>query len=155
MHMIDIHNRAELFALFHQIPATREPLFGAMTPQHMVEHLTRTVRFSNGREPQPHYYSPEKEQRFKTYLLGNDAPMVVGFRSPVLPPEGLPDLLHSDLAEAIRQLEEELEEFDRFFRKNPGATPVNPSLGELTYGEWVRFHEKHFVHHLGQFGLIA
>ncbi|MBO9641390.1 MAG: DUF1569 domain-containing protein [Siphonobacter aquaeclarae] len=150
--MIDIQDRNEIFLFLRQLPPDRKPLFGAMTPQHMVEHLAHSVRFSNGREPQPHYYTPEKEQRFKAYMMDAHTSLVPGFRSPVMPAEGLPDLLHTSLAEALTQLEDELQAFDRFFQENPEATPVNPAVGELGYKEWVVFHNKHFRHHLGQFG---
>lgn len=89
--MIDILDRTNLFDTLSQLQADEKPRFGAMTARHMVEHLAFAVRFSNGKEPQQHYYPPEKEQKIKAYILDTDNDFMVGFKAPVLPAEGLPD----------------------------------------------------------------
>lgn len=152
--MINILDRVALFDILTRIQADEKPRFGAMTAQHMVEHLAFAVRFSNGKEPQKHYYTPEKEQKIKTYILDTDNDFMIGFKAPVLPAEGLPDLRCSGLEEAFSSLKNELADFDAYFEKNPGASPVNPTMGELNYQEWVRFHNRHFAHHFKQFGLL-
>lgn len=68
--MIDILDRTKLFEILNKLQADDKPEFGAMTPQHMVEHLTFSVRFSNGKEPQQHYYPTEKEQKSRHLSLG-------------------------------------------------------------------------------------
>lgn len=152
--MVDILDRAKLFDILGRLEANEKPRFGAMTAQHMVEHLAFTVRFCNGKEPQRHYYSPEKEQKIKAYILDTDNDFMIGFKAPVLPPEGLPELQHSDLNHAVSGLKTELTDFDSYFLKHPENRPVNPTMGELNYHEWVRFHNRHFTHHFKQFGLL-
>lgn len=152
--MIDILDRTNLFDILSQLQASEKPRFGTMTAQHMVEHLVFTVRFSNGKEPQRHYYPPEKEQKFKAYILDTDNDFMIGFRSPVLPAEGLPELQYSNLNDAVARLETELTDFDSYFLQHPADQPVNPAIGELNYKEWVRFHNRHFTHHFKQFGLM-
>lgn len=152
--MIDILDRVKLLGILDQLQPGEKPRFGAMTAQHMVEHLAFSVRFSNGKEPQKHYYPPEKEQKIKTYILDTDNDFMIGFKAPVLPADGLPELWCSDLKEAVSALRNELVCFDNYFEEHPADQPVNPTMGELNHREWVRFHNRHFSHHFKQFGLL-
>lgn len=152
--MIDILDRIKLFDILNQLQADEKPRFGVMTAQHMVEHLAFAVRFSNGKEPQRHYYLPEKEQKIKAYILDTDNDFLIGFRSPVMPVEGLPELQYPDLNEALTRLRTELADFDSYFLRHPEDQPVNPTMGELNHKEWIRFHNRHFTHHFKQFGLL-
>jgi hypothetical protein len=152
--MIDILDRPKLFEILSKLHAGDKPEFGGMTPQHMVEHLAFVVRFSNGKEPQQHHYPTDKEEKIKTFVIGTDKDMPIGFKSPVLPIEGLPALKHSIIDKAIGNLKLELADFDNYFLKNPTAKPINPTMGGLKYEEWVRFHNRHFTHHFKQFRLL-
>ena len=152
--MIDILDRPKLFEILNKLKADDKPAFGAMTAQHMVEHLAFTVCFSNGKEPQQHYYIADKEQKIKAFVIDSDKDMPIGFKSPVLPTEGLPILKHSRLISAIDNLKTELNDFDNYFLNHPFNKPINPTMGELNYKEWVRFHNRHFTHHLSQFRLL-
>jgi len=152
--MIDISDKANIFDTLSHLYPGEKPRFGTMSPQHMVEHLAFSVRFSNGKEPQKHYYSPEKEQKIKAYILDTDNDFMIGFKAPVLPAEGVPELRCANLDEAVSVLKNELVDFDRYFEEHPAALPVNPTMGELNYREWVRFHNRHFTHHFKQFGLL-
>lgn len=152
--MIDILDRIRLFEIVSKLKVDDKPEFGIMTPQHMVEHLAFVVSFSNGKEPQQHYYPTEKEQKIKAFIIGTDNDMPMGFKSPVLPTEGLPTLKHSNLINAIDNLKTELNDFDNYFINHPSDKPINPTMGELNYKEWVRFHNRHFTHHFKQFRLL-
>lgn len=151
--MIDILNKSELSTVLSKLREDDLPAFGAMSPQHMVEHLAFTVGFSNGNAPQQHHYPAEKEQKIKAFIMDSDHEMPISFKSPVLPAEGLPELLHGNLAQAVEQLNRELLQFDHYFALNPSAKPVNPTMGALNYTEWLRFHNRHFTHHFKQFKL--
>jgi len=152
--MIDILDRAKLVEILTKLQVDDKPEFGAMTAQHMVEHLAFAVRFSNGNEPQKHHYSPDKEQKIKLFVINTDNDMPIGFKSPVLPTEGLPTLRDSSLNIAIDNLKIELNNFDNHFLKYPTDKPINPTMGELNYKEWVIFHNRHFTHHFKQFRLV-
>lgn len=152
--MVDILDRKILFNTLSRLRADDKPEFGEMTPQHMVENLAFAVRFSNGKDPQQHYYSIEKEQKIKAFVISTENDMPIGFKSPVLPTEGLPTLKHSNLTNAINNLKVELKDFDNYFIKHPTDKPINPTMGELNYKEWIRFHNKHFTHHFKQFRLL-
>jgi hypothetical protein len=152
--MIDILDRAKLFEILSKLQADDKPEFGAMTPQHMVEHLAFVVRFSNGKEPQQHHYTTDKQQKIKAFVIDTDKDIPIGFKYPVLPTEGLLTLKHSGLSNAIDNLKTELNQFDNYFLKHPSDKPINPTMGELNYKEWVRFHNRHFTHHFKQFRLL-
>lgn len=146
--MIDILDRTKLFEILSKLQADDEPEFGTMTPQHKVEHLAFAVGFSNGKELQQHHYSIEKEQRIKAFIIiETDDDMPIAFKSPVLPKGGFPTLRHSNLTNAIDNLKTELNDFGTYFTNHPSDKPINPTMGELNYQEWVRFHSRHFTHH--------
>ncbi len=152
--MIDILDRTKLFEILSKLQTDSKPQFGAMTPQHMVEHLAFAVRFSNGKEPQQHHYPTDKEVKIKGFVIGTDNEMPIGFKSPVLPTEGPPTLKYSNLTHAIDNLRTELTDFDNYFINQPLQKPINPTMGELNHQEWVRFHNRHFTHHFRQFSLL-
>lgn len=152
--MIDILDRTKLFEILSKLQADDRPEFGGMTPQHMVEHLAFAVRFSNGKEPQQHHYPTDKEQRIKTFVIDTDKDLPIEFKSPVLPTEALPTLKHSSINNAIDNLKMELTDFDNHFIKHPIDKPISPTMGELNYKEWIRFHNRHFTHHFKQFRLL-
>ena len=151
--MINILNRIKLFEILNNLQMDVLPEFGEMTPQHMVEHLALAVRFSNGKEPQKSCYSTDKEQKIKAFVIGSHNELPIGFKSPVLPIDGLSKLEFSNLKNAIENLKIELTDFDNYFIKNSSIKPINPTMGELDYHEWIIFHNKHFTHHFGQFRL--
>lgn len=151
--MIDVMNRNELFAVLGKLKPNQLAQFGIMTPHHMVEHLAFSVQFANGKLSQKLYVTPERAQAIKQFILGDGA-HPIGFKSPLLG-EGLEPLSTSDLSAAIHYLDQELRAFDAYFADHPTSTPINPMLGELSYSEWIGFHNKHFSHHFKQFGLLA
>ena len=51
------------------LPDEQLPLWGALTPQHMVEHLLLSVQFSNGNQSTQLVIPEEKAANAKTRLL--------------------------------------------------------------------------------------
>jgi len=151
--MIDIHNRIDIRSKLNQLCTDTAPLFGKMSPQHMVEHLSFALMFSNGSWPQTCYYPERIAQRIKASVIDSDKELPVGFKAPMLD-EDPSVLTNPDLKTAIVMLFTELELFDTYFTHHKDATPTNPTMGALNYSEWVVFHNKHFHHHFKQFGLV-
>ena len=150
---IDITDAASVLPLLKKVDAKAKPVFGIMSFQHAVEHLVMLLRLSNGNMDIELQYPPEKAAKFKAYLIDAENEMTPGFRAPILPVNEVLPLQYKNVDEALFYLKVELEAFHRFFRENPGAKTVNPSLGAMDYEEWIIFHNKHFRHHLKQFGL--
>ncbi|MEY3564131.1 MAG: hypothetical protein RJA23_301 [Bacteroidota bacterium] len=128
-----------------------EAKFGILTPQHMVEHLTITVKLSAGRIPIPVFEPNEKQLARKQALLFTDIPFPQGVKAPGLP-DTLLELRYPDLETAKAELIKSYEAYHLLFQENPTKHTPHPGFGLLNYEEWELFHAKHIDHHLGQFG---
>jgi hypothetical protein len=128
-----------------------KPLWGKMTPQHMVEHLILAVKMSNGKFKLECFNPPEKIPTLKRFLMSS-RPLPKLFENPALG-KGLQPLEYKSLDEAIEKLKDEVENYYSFFDRSPAVKTINVTFGELNKEEWDVFHKKHFEHHLSQFDL--
>ena len=122
-----------------------------MSPQHMVEHLYKTVQTSIN-EIEMKIFTEEKRIPVLKKLFLGDRLLPKEFMNPAIGPD-LIDLEFENLDTAIKELENVLIRYDKFFEQNPSAKTIHPIFGYLTKEEWNIFHQKHFKHHLSQFGL--
>ena len=127
--------------------------FGIMTPQHMIEHLTVTVKISYGRIKIPNFELSEKQKFQKTALLDTNLEFPKGVMAPGMTTGELTSLRNTNLFKAQEQLQDSILAYHAHFTSDPTATTVHPRFGQLTYVEWERFHRKHFKHHFEQFGI--
>lgn len=132
-------------------PETKQ-LWGKMSAQHMVEHLILAVRTSNGKLNVGCFNPPEKWQTLKRFLLSS-RPLPKDFLNPIIGKNLLP-LEFENLDSAIKVLTYEVEDYYKYFEEKPDALLLNPTFGELNKDEWDVFHDKHFTHHLSQFGIV-
>jgi hypothetical protein len=130
----------------------QNPLWGKMTPQHMVEHLILSLQMSNGKLNVECISQPENLPSLKRFLL-SERELPKEYINPYIGPDLLP-LKFSDINEARSELEKEINNYEQFFRTNPDTKSVHVTFGELSKLEWDKFHLKHFTHHLEQFNLI-
>ena len=143
----------ELIPWLHQLDPATQPLWGTMTAQHMVEHLTASVKISVGMPEIQVHNTQELAEKFKAALIHTDRPLSRGIKNPALPEHPLP-LRHAKLSDAVEELQQEWNRFKEYYQANPQAQHNHPRLGKLSHAEWVIFHGKHFSHHLEQFGLV-
>ena len=150
--------KAETKAFFLAVPdrlrtidPDMKPIWGSMSPQHMVEHLVGSWRISNGRAKINTVLQPEEIEKRRVFLF-SDQPYERNIQNPVFR-EGLPALRKPSLAAAIDQLEDEMHEFFKYHEAHPGAIETHPVFGDLDYEGWLIFQTKHMGHHLAQFGL--
>lgn len=139
--------------MLENLSAGAEPLWGKMTPQHMVEHLILTMKCSNGKLEINCQTEEEKLLVLKRFLMSG-RPLPKNFVNPVIGPD-LQPLEFGNIEDAVKKLRNEISDYFLFFEKYPLAAPVNPTFGKLNRDEWDVFHKKHFSHHLEQFGLIS
>jgi oxepin-CoA hydrolase/3-oxo-5,6-dehydrosuberyl-CoA semialdehyde dehydrogenase len=132
----------------------QKPIFGKMTPQHMLEHLIITLKLSSGRINLPIFEPSEEAIKQKKSLLETDMKFPKGIQAPGSNGE-LPPLKLLNLEEAQQGFSDALEQFRKYFESYPEATPVHPRFGALTAQEWSVFHGKHIAHHFSQFGLTC
>lgn len=142
----------EVPILLSKLEADAQPVWGLMTPQHMLEHLIVTFKMSIGRIKIPVISKEEDFPRLKAYLM-KDSPMRRSVPSPTGKNE-LQPLRAANLAEAKKKLMNETEHFLAFMMAQPDFVSDHPYGGPMTAEEWMLFHRKHFKHHFIQFDLI-
>ena len=119
----------ELLNTLSNLNEDKKPLWGKMTPQHMVEHLILAVKMGNGKLVVECFNPPEKLPVLKRFLM-SDKPMPKLFINPLIG-EGLLPLKYSSLEEAKMELKAEIEDYQKYFEENPDSVLVNATFGEL------------------------
>ncbi len=154
MPQADISNRTELTILLNKLTANSKALWGKMNAQNMIEHLANTVKLTNGKK-QAILKATESEARSaKEQFIYTEIEMPKGLKSSTMGDNPEP-LEFENLQDAIKDLNEQLNDFEHYFKNNPDACFIHPRLGFLNHKEWIVLHNKHFTHHFKQFGLIS
>lgn len=151
---VDITNRAELNALLNRLTEDTQGQWGLMKAQNMIEHLALVMQHTNGKKQAIQRTTDVEAQKIKEAMIYSEAEIPKGLKSP-LAGETADPFTFASLEEARQHLNNELDEFHNYFAANPSATFIQPRMGSLTYNEWIIFHNKHFTHHLKQFGIIT
>ena len=132
------------------LDASQKPLWGAMSAQRMIEHLTDSVQVSSGKIELEQITPDDKLDRMISFLE-SDKPMAknieVSFAGKDVP------LRHEEIELAIDELVEEWIDFEELYASNEGLKIPHPYYGPLNFKQWLRLHSKHFTHHFEQFGL--
>ena len=144
-------NFSDAIKLLNHLQPAQKPLWGKMTPQHMVEHLYKTVQ-SSINEIMLKVYSEESKIPVLKRLFFGDKDLPKEFMNPAIGPE-LMSLEFENLSSAIKELDNVLIRYEKYFDDNPSAKTIHPIFGLLDKSEWDIFHQKHFRHHLLQFGI--
>ena len=131
-------------------PSTKRE-WGKMNVQQMIEHMSDFIRMGNGKLPQKIFTPAEHLPRLKEFLM-SDKEFRPDTKNAMLGEEPLP-VVNSTVKEAVKELELELTDFNKFFQENPQAIVTNPIFGDLNFYEWVQLIYKHSRHHLRQFGV--
>jgi hypothetical protein len=134
-----------------KLDATTQPLWGNMSAQRMVEHLTDGISMSRGRGDFKVVVPEEKAAQLKQFLY-SDKPMAQNIQVPF----ALPDttLRNVDLDDAIDEFTLAWVDYEEEREEDPNKMANHPFYGSLTREEWLIVHSKHFTHHFKQFGLI-
>jgi oxepin-CoA hydrolase/3-oxo-5,6-dehydrosuberyl-CoA semialdehyde dehydrogenase len=144
-------NSPQISQSLRKLKSDQAPLWGKMTPQHMVEHLYKTVQASIN-EIELQIFTEERKIPVLKKLFMGERPFPKEFINPAIGPDLL-QLEFSNLDSAIDGLKKVSERYDKYFESNPGIKTAHPVFGYLTKKEWDIFHSKHFKHHLSQFGI--
>ena len=137
---VDITNRSELNSLLDSLNENTVPKWGSLKPQNMVEHLAKTMQFTNGKKEIAQRTTEEEGLKIKQAFIYSDAEMSMGLKSPLLPAEGLVPFEFPSLDEAKQHLNKELDDFETYHANHPDALFVQPRLGKLNYIVWIFFH---------------
>lgn len=134
-----------------KLDANTQPLWGNMSAQRMVEHLTDGISMSRGLGDFKLAVPEEKANQLKQFLY-TDKPMAQNIQVPF----ALPDttLRNADLDDAIDEFTLAWVDYEEERELEPEKLAVHPFYGNLTREEWLKVHAKHFTHHFKQFGLM-
>ncbi len=128
----------------------KKPLWGEMSAQRMVEHLTDTIKIASGKTKLSLVIPEDKIEKMQAFL-DSDKPMAknveVGFA-----PKDSP-LRHEEIELAIDEFLLEWIDFEDHYVINENQTEVHPYYGPLNYMQWRKLHAKHLNHHFEQFGI--
>ncbi len=150
---VDITNRKELNELLEKATEQTNAVWGIMKSQNMIEHLATVMQYTNGKKTIAQRTTDDEARMARQALIYTDAEIPQGLKSPLLG-EAADPFMFPGLEEAKKDLNDQLDDFEKYFKNNPDATCVQPRLGPLNHKEWIVFHNKHFTHHFKQFGLI-
>lgn len=138
--------------IFHldQLSAETKPLWGKMTVQRMIEHLTNGILSGIGRIEMTCPYEGEKLARSRAFLL-SDQPMPVEFKAHFVDDDA--PLRNEEFDLAVDEFIEAWLDLEDYSEANPEAVHVHPVFGPLNQAEWRWMHRKHITHHFKQFGV--
>lgn len=144
-------NFVEIEKLLSRLTVDQKPLWGKMTPQHMVEHLYKTIQASIN-EINLNVFTEERKIPVLKKLFLGERPLPKELMNPAIGPDLL-QLEFEDLNKAINEVRNVMQRYEQFFISNPSIKTAHPIFGYLTKEEWDVFHQKHFKHHLAPFGI--
>jgi hypothetical protein len=149
--MLENTDLETLLSLFEKLTPETKAIWGTMSSQRMVEHLSDVLRIATQQvKIEPVVTDPEKIAKMQAWLE-TDKEMaqniVVGHAKKDT------DLRNEELELAVDEFVDELLHFEEFFEK-PNVTSSHPFYGDMNYNQWKLMNKKHFTHHFKQFGLI-
>jgi Protein of unknown function (DUF1569) len=144
-------NLENVIETLSKLEANSAPLWGQMSAQRMVEHLTDTLRIATGKNPQPILIPEDKIERMQGFLE-TDKPMARGIEVPHAK-AGTP-LRFDEIDLAIDEFVEEWLVFEDMYAEKPELRTTHSFYGDLNFDQWRKLNDKHLNHHFEQFGLL-
>ena len=144
--------KEEYIPLLQQLSDNEVGLWGVLTPQGMIEHMTDAFGNAHGRITLTLQTPEAILPRIRAFAL-SETPFKENTKNALMSEEPAP-LRNNSITEAILELEKEVKSFFDFYQNNPNHTEMNPFFGEFNYEEWLHLLHKHANHHLKQFNLV-
>lgn len=142
----------EVPALIEDLAADTQPIWGVMTPQHMLEHASGLFYIALGKKEFPLLIPEENLEKSREWLM-SDKEFRPGTAAPGMSKEPGP-LRFASFEEAKAKFLKSLHAFIDHYKANPTAEANHPVFGKINKTQWEQFHYKHVQHHFMQFGLI-
>ncbi|MGC6284376.1 MAG: hydroxymethylglutaryl-CoA reductase, degradative [Polaribacter sp.] len=149
---VQFQDEDKVRSLLFNLSEDTTALFGRMSPQQMIEHLSGVVQISNQNWKVNAFVEDDKAARRKPFL-DTDGELQIGFKASFLSEDPIPVKFDS-LQDSIDDLVQQVKTFDVVFESNKDLIVMHPFFGPLNYEYWCKFHTKHFTHHFKQFGLL-
>jgi hypothetical protein len=134
-----------------ELAPNAERLWGKMNVQQMIEHMADYVRIANGRTPME-VITPEEHLERTQAFLQSEKPFKENTPNSLMS-DTPPPVRHTEIKEAITELQEELDHLFEVFDNNAELKIANPFFGHLDLDMQVQLLHKHAWHHLRQFGI--
>jgi oxepin-CoA hydrolase/3-oxo-5,6-dehydrosuberyl-CoA semialdehyde dehydrogenase len=138
----------------NKLTENSKPKWGAMSPQHMLEHLEYGYRIASGEIQDFDITTPEKilDKVHNTLYDYNKMPQ--NFEFPLAEKSKINEVQHADLATAKEKMLEARSEYIAFFKQHQEALLKNAVFGEMNRYEWYLLERKHLNHHFEQFDVL-
>jgi hypothetical protein len=143
--------KEEFIPLLEQLSDNEVGLWGVLSPQGMIEHMSDTFGIAYGRIKRKQVTPDDQLPAYRAFIL-SEKPFKENTKNVLMSDTPAP-LRHHSITQAIEELKSELTAFMAFYKANPGHKELNPFFGELNYEEQVHLLHKHALHHLKQFNL--
>lgn len=136
--------------LLKKLNPDSEPAFGLMTAQHMVEHLSWTLKGCTKRVGEVENPPTKGQLGFQRFI---EKGAIFEHRPSDKTKADLPALKFENLEHAIEQVVVAIERFYAHFEANPDFKCYNKFFGELNFEQLELFNYNHYKFHLWQFDL--
>lgn len=141
----------EVIKKLDKLSETSKPVWGEMSAQRMVEHLTDTIMIASGKKKFPLEIPEDKIEKMQGFLE-SDKPMARNIDVPFAKKNEA--LRNEEIELAIDEFLLEWLDFEEHYSENENRTELHPYYGNLNYDQWCRLHTKHLTHHFEQFGIL-
>jgi hypothetical protein len=141
---------SEIIQKLDKLKPDSKPLWGNMSAQRMVEHLTDTIKIASGKTKFPLEIPEDKIEKMQAFLE-SDKPMARNIEVPFAKKDT--ELRHEEIELAIDEFLLEWIDFEEHFAEDENRTEPHPYYGNLNFEQWSRLHAKHLTHHFEQFGI--
>lgn len=140
----------DLLIGLNKLTPSQQPVWGEMSSQRMVEHLSEMLRMAQGTTLFTLSIPEDKVAKMQEFLY-SDKEMAKNIAVDIAPADR--ELRNDELELAIDEFTEEWINFIDFFEATPGVKTMHPFYGYLDFDLWMLMHKKHFYHHFKQFQL--
>lgn len=146
----------EQLALLDKVTSEEQRLWGAMSPQHLMEHLGGIFVVTARGMKSKTVLAADVAEKAKARFFGSYYPFPRNVKMPGTQdkPTQLPPLRYSSLGAARVKLYSAVQAFLKQLHENPDQTATHGYFGDMNMAEWLAFHIKHLEHHLQQFGVL-
>jgi hypothetical protein len=144
--------KKELIPLLEKIPFDRKPLWGYMTVQQMIEHLSDVKRLASGQRTNTILAVPQEKIPALQQFLMSDKPFPQGVVNPLFPKDPQP-IRNANISEALNEFQTELDTYFSLIESDQEFTVLHPYFGALNKEMNLQAMYKHALHHLKQFGV--
>ena len=137
--------------LLLQLNPNKEPTFGLMTPQHMIEHLVWVIKTSIKDHGEAINPPTDKQLAFQKFIKKG---AILKHRPTDKTKADLPKLRYDNIEKALAQIPIAVDRFYNHIESNKKKETYHPFFGVISFDDLEFFHAQHCRYHLWQFGLL-